>query len=53
MNGGRLSRLATLYSTREVCDYKYEFGGLDWLREMYLIATRQGAHSIFGFSIRC
>jgi len=40
VNGGRLTRLATLYSAREVCNYKYKFGRLDWLREMYLIATR-------------
>ena len=48
---GRLIRLATLRSARKVCNYKYKFGRLYWLREMYLIAACQGTHSIFGFSI--
>src|SRR6185503_16292754 len=45
------SLISTLSSARKVCDRKYEFGRLDRLREMYLIATCQGTHSIFGFSI--
>ena len=39
MLGGYLTRLMALYSACKVCNYKYKFRRLYWLREMYLIAA--------------